>query len=339
MGFGIERWSASWTTGCTFLAATLVAVVGCGGGGGGGGTRALQGEAAVEAAAGVAVSTIIALAEFWPTSPGPEEADPCADGGQGRTTCDVTGDQSHWETSLSSCRRFLPEMGVTIFTDGNYAYVVDDPYACTEGLPDGAPVTLDVRDYTQRAVDDGGNELSRFSGHYIQTTTLRGEGCAGLNDTRVLDGTMQHRFVTAGLDIEITADQLTIDVDSYGEPCAVRVSPNGRLAVADHANGRRFGQIFGNAQVTFQEGFAAIDGDIANDCIGNAVFETLEPLYTDRLDECPIAGFIRVSFVDGARATVRFTDSGGVEIDYDDDGHPDKVAASCHDAALAECGG
>lgn len=329
------------------LAIVFTSVVGCNGGGAGN-QAPLQGEEAVEASAGVAVSTIIALSQFWPRNPGQTPADVCADGGERSASCNEVDGQSRFETTLSDCRAYTPDLGGTIFVDGYYVFVFDDPYACANGPAADAPQTFDVRGYTWRLIDDGGNELQSYSATFTQTTTLRGEGCWGPNQTRVVDGSIAERSTFSGLDLGLAADQLTVNVDSiptsvFGSPdirdCAVIIGADGRVAITDDANGRRFGQRFDAMTVTFLTEGEMIDGAVANDCIGNATFETIEPLSFNRIDECPVAGLIKVRFDDAPTAALRFTTAGGVEVDYDDDGQADKIVPSCRDAALAQCAG
>lgn len=331
------KWSRRLVCSRVVLAVLFTSAVGCSGGGDEG-PQTFVGEAAVEASAGVTVSTLAALLDFYGGRDVALGLHDCESGAVD-VTCNTSDGQSRLETRVSDCQFTFPGGDATFISDGDYAEVVNNPSACTEGFRDVTMWTLDVRDYTYRVLDADGDELESFKGTYTDTEQLRGEGCGGLNSTRVIDGSLQVHAQYSGQDTSLTAEHFELAFDTVGSPCAWRLTANGKLTIVDAANRRHFAQVFGNVGFTFDLGFTTIDGDVANDCIGNATIQTVEPVYLNQADACPTAGFVKVSLEDGTVATIRFTETGGVELDYDDDGQPDQVVASCHDAALTECAG
>jgi hypothetical protein len=74
-------------------------------------------------------------------------------------------------------------------------------------------------------------------------------------------------------------------------------------------------------------------------CLGRSIeLGTLELIFTPLDAPCPTQGVLAIADPDtGATATVTFTSVGGVEIDEDADGTPERVFESCRDPELNAC--
>ena len=70
---------------------------------------------------------------------------------------------------------------------------------------------------------------------------------------------------------------------------------------------------------------------------GAISFETVEPLVYAKNAQCASGGQMRVS-VEQGDALVSFTESGGIEVDYNADGSVEDTFKSCTDAKLKKCG-
>lgn len=78
------------------------------------------------------------------------------------------------------------------------------------------------------------------------------------------------------------------------------------------------------------------DGSVDTDCVGRVQVKTLETITIPNGGSCPTAGRIRVT-VSGVNHEVRYTSSGGVQIDLKGDGTIDDTLASCQDADEGSC--
>ncbi|MEO8604416.1 MAG: hypothetical protein ABI629_17730 [bacterium] len=77
-------------------------------------------------------------------------------------------------------------------------------------------------------------------------------------------------------------------------------------------------------------------GTVNSECAGAVAFETIEPLVYPANGDCGTGGKLRVT-VDGQDSLVTLTPSGGLELDYDDNGSVDDSFTSCTAASLARC--
>ncbi|MFN8642657.1 MAG: hypothetical protein U0802_13770 [Candidatus Binatia bacterium] len=78
-------------------------------------------------------------------------------------------------------------------------------------------------------------------------------------------------------------------------------------------------------------------GTVDTECTGAVSFETVEPLVYKKNADCASGGQMRVT-VEQGDALIRFTESGGIEVDYSADGSIDDTFRSCTDAKLKKCG-
>jgi hypothetical protein len=135
---------------------------------------------------------------------------------------------------------------------------------------------------------------------------------------------------------------LTLDLTSSGFPCVERITANGGFDVDDRTRGQSFSQTFDNLRITLTEQddgstLATLDGGLNASCAGNMMLQTLEPIRLELDAVCPSDGVLVVSRDDGATGRIHFTSTGGVEIDYGDDGTIDKAVPNCRDASLSQC--
>jgi len=79
-----------------------------------------------------------------------------------------------------------------------------------------------------------------------------------------------------------------------------------------------------------------IDGTVETACVGEVTIETREPIVSRSGASCPIGGLIYVATSE-VEALVRYTSSGGLEIDIDADDSVDESLDSCLDADSGNC--
>jgi hypothetical protein len=66
--------------------------------------------------------------------------------------------------------------------------------------------------------------------------------------------------------------------------------------------------------------------------------ETIEPPRLAAGEPCPhAAGLLHITLPNGAHSLTRYTENGGVELDFGADGEVDQTFASCTDSALSVC--
>ena len=151
------------------------------------------------------------------------------------------------------------------------------------------------------------------------------------SDVRIgMDGPtteVEHRFV------QFT--NFSVDLVASGEPCIVRAVLNGRVDRESRFTGERFSVTYSDFLITEGEqgqgGGALVtqDGTLHIDCLGDLEYEMIEPLRLVEGETCPTAGLLRITLPNGATNLTRYTKTGGVELDFDADGRPDKVLESC----------
>ena len=108
--------------------------------------------------------------------------------------------------------------------------------------------------------------------------------------------------------------------------------------------GEHFFAVYNDFVITEQEAesggvLVTQDGILTTDCLGDLLYETIEPLRLLEAGRCPTAGLLRITLPDGATSLTRYTEDGGIELDFDEDGEPDKVLESCTDPSLNLCKG
>lgn len=112
------------------------------------------------------------------------------------------------------------------------------------------------------------------------------------------------------------------------------------LTIEASGAGRNVNGSFDVSQTITQnaDGSTMVDasGSVDTQCTGAVSFETVEPLVYGADAACATGGLIRVVVAQGD-ALVRFTASGGIEVDYKADGSVDETFKSCTDAKLKKC--
>lgn len=170
---------------------------------------------------------------------------------------------------------------------------------------------------------------------------LRGDG------TRFISGVQ--RTVISDDQGDVVFDQqsaadVSIDVSSSleSEGCAVEARLNGVLTSNDFNAGVDFTaeySEFAVSQLPTDDGLLlGLDGTVSTDCVGDVTVQTLEPLRLPAGAECPTGGSLE-ALVSGGSATVNYTASGGVELDYGSDGSIDDTFDSCEELTSDTCTG
>jgi hypothetical protein len=162
-----------------------------------------------------------------------------------------------------------------------------------------------------------------------------------LDGHRLVQGTLDVRIPDDGLDLSLDARDLDFQIASSGSPCRQSFVANGNLEVDDRNAAQRFSERFDEAVFEVSGAGAvaqlSISGLVSSDCIGEVEFVSDQPLRIDPAAECPLGGALGLSFADDTTHAVRFTATGGLEIDIGADEVVDTSVPSCRDQSLARC--
>jgi hypothetical protein len=345
--------------------ATLLFLGGCGGGSdGGGGTVMLEGSEAVEGSVGVGLSTGVSLSALFLEvelsideamtgsagnlaradsggGAGVQEV-PCELGGSRSTACEVDArnGKSTIDLEFSDCRSAVDSTRRRN-RDGHVRLVVLDPIVCIRGsLLEDIPFSLEFDGFRSRITDESGGQLAAFTANLTEHVTLASGGCLTSNGNRSANGSLDVEIADLGIDLSLEVTDLRFDVGSAGSPCEQTIVASGSMKVDDRANRLRFSQLLDETEITVAvdgtDTLVRIDGEIDNDCLGSVDLSTIAPVRLTAANGCPVAGSFLVALSGGAASGVDFR-SGGVDLDFGDDGSTDKSVASCRDASLAQC--
>jgi hypothetical protein len=169
---------------------------------------------------------------------------------------------------------------------------------------------------------------------------IRGDG------RRFIDGVLQ-QFQSDGsgnilVDIESDVHALDIAVGSTPEPdgCTVATALRGSVTNADVRVGTQFTTDFTDFHVVQhpQAGalFLGLNGTVGTDCLGNVTLSTVEPVRIAPGDACFTAGRLETQLGDGT-ASVTYTGSAGVDLDFGADGSVDQHFTTCTDVPADKC--
>jgi len=329
----------------------LAATAGCGGGGssGDGGSLPtpvvpLSDAEATEAASGAVLTITAALVALASEPPGVAvpNAAARASGPAGRAVLCANGgvlvarcSGSVITSTAHECELIDDASGTGITVDGRLSVAVGARGVCRTG-----EIPLDaVRTYRfthfQAVVRDAGAVVETFAApRLVQTVRPLAGGCAAGQAEHRLDGRLLIRR-RDGTDLRVDMRALRLGLHLDGTPCAPRVTADGRAEIADHAAGRFVRAAFAGLTVS---GSAAIgyriDGAAMLDCLGAFSVATEAPLVLAA--PCADAGALRFQLPSRATARSRF-DAGGILLDADGDGAPERSVDSCIDTSLASC--
>jgi len=133
----------------------------------------------------------------------------------------------------------------------------------------------------------------------------------------------------------------SVDLVAAGSPCFMRATLNGQLEWREQDRTVQLTTVYNDFRITEREDGDGVlvtqDGSLTTDCVGDLEYETLEPLRLTAGATCPTAGLLRITLPDGATSLTRYTETGGVELDFGADGEVDQVFETCTDPDFAQC--
>ncbi len=328
---------------------------GCGGGSGDGGrgpVEVLQGDAAIQAAAGVVITMTSALDALL-GSAAAMQAGARSGIGSGRSSravrvdcplggvidgdCREDGGRTFVTTASQNCGVVDDETGLTAIANGRLDATYEATGICGRSVPEGVAVTFSFADYREELLQDGSVVGTSETRRLTQVSRPALGGCSE-NDGEVrLDGDLRTRDASG--DFEIRMHSLSMDIVSSGNPCTESVDAAGDIDVADLQRGSRFAGLMEGVRMTRRvalDGLTeiSVDGEADIDCLGRLRIRTTAALALS--GSCPIEGAMDVVVGDLAEARVEFGTS-GVAFDYQVDGVADFEAAICGSDAIASC--
>ena len=336
------------TIGLAISALTALAACGGGGGDGGGSTSPPLAEPqASEAVAAAVLSAASVVVELAADPPAAEDVGrgttgvaiaraSCPGGGSLSGTCVLRHSGSTVRSVLRHCQLVDEATGLHVTVDGRLT--VQTPYNVCEssgfrsapcariGSTTSAPSSATARASSRRSLP---NDLLRPS---CRSRGMREGRCDARSRRRVGGAAPRRRQRRA------TRSRPAPRAARQRIGWSVRPAHRGERSADDR---RPFGvapqrgRLDGLAvEVDADGGMRRVDGGFALDCVPAFTIATDEPLAPG--DVCPAAGALTLQRADESRGTIRFVD-GGVRIDADADGTPERVAADCRAPALAQC--
>jgi hypothetical protein len=123
------------------------------------------------------------------------------------------------------------------------------------------------------------------------------------------------------------------------------------LDIENHTTGERVNQVFHDLLLTWVtvgdnvsavtvKGSMTSAPSVFTDCFGGADFETLQALRIDPTGQipCPTAGLVQVT-LPGSVSRIQYTPNGGVQVDLNADGQPDRFFDRCNSPDIVLCRG
>jgi hypothetical protein len=266
---------------------------------------------------------------------------PCEGGGTQDVSCTATETSSHLSGVFSNCVDDTSGVYTTTI-NGSITVDVQDPLACGyKGLPDSVGVTIAFDNFSIVVKDSQEVTVDSFTADLTIVMEPSGAGCDGQDGTIRINGTMDRLSLLEGLDISLAADNLIIvkSTIAEGDTCSSILLINGGAALS---NGQQsFSNDFVDLRYLVKDLLTyfsiTVNGTVSTNCTGALTYETILPILANPDDECPFAGTLRVVLADDTLAKIFFTDSGGVTLDYPEDGTPDDDHSSCEDSDIAQC--
>ncbi|HSP95838.1 MAG TPA: hypothetical protein VL049_01160 [Candidatus Dormibacteraeota bacterium] len=325
--------------------ATLIALVACGGGGEDGQAppAVLDEVQASEAIAAAALRVAGALTELADDRMAVDQLGRASFGGgclHGTLTgsCGMGHRVNTLRVSARHCQLLDAVSGLRLTVEGRLT--VTTPFAIC-GLGGLIPLEA-VRtyrfDHFSATVEDGAGVVEAFAAERLVETLLPlRTGCDQGDATIDLDGTMSAQR-RGGLDAALRATDLHLERRGSGSAgaCTRTIEARGGVAVDDRSAGRTAGADLDGltVEVDAAGGLRRIDGGFALGCARPLTIATDQPLVAG--DGCPSAGMLELERRDGSRGFVDLA-AGGLRVDADGDGTPDRVTADCRDLDIATC--
>jgi hypothetical protein len=282
-------------------------------------------------AAAVAKDRVLAVAGGGPI--------PCPGGGSQEVSCTPTETSSHLSGVFTNCVE--TSGGYFTTTNGSITMDVQDPLACGyKGFPDSVAVTIAFNNFSVVVKDSQDVTIDTFTANMTIVMEPTGAGCEGQDGTIRINGTMNAVSVLEALNIQITADNLTLTQTTVpGDPCTSVLAVTGGAVLSDGEE--TFSETFVDFVVTTMDfgtyDCVTVDGTVSTNCTGSLTYDTVESVYTNTGADCPYAGVVRVTLGDDTVAEIVFTKGGGVTFDYPVDGTVDDTFATCDDANITTC--
>jgi hypothetical protein len=252
---------------------------------------------------------------------------------------------------------FDDDVGRVVTLEGLFTLASDTADVCTGAIPVGASFAASLNNFTQdvRSADGSFSHTFQELTEVFEVTSggcttasqldplgfgIRGDG------SRFIDGELrQSQGDGLGNILVDTASRvhgLEIAVGSTQEPdgCTVGAALNGSLTSADFRVGRQSTTDFTDFHVAqlLQSGalFLGLNGTVGTDCLDDVTLSTIEPVRIAPGDTCLSAGRLEVQRGDGT-ASVTYTQSGGLDLDFGADGSVDQRFATCTDVPADQC--
>lgn len=265
----------------------------------------------------------------------------CSGGGTAEEQCDVAEGVATAAITFDNCIESGEEGTITL--DGAVSIAVDRPAFCVTGeVEEGDAVTLAFNDMTAVLRDPTEAVVESFAADITMSFLDEGPGCAGDDASFMMNGTMSSMSAGGATDFDLVVNNLLVAVSSAGEPCVVTLQIDGSMSVDDAAGERALSQSFDDFAMTFtalpnDRVAFTLDGALDVECVGNVMFETVEPVIFVGFAECPADGLVEVTLENGVKARIGFTTEGGIELDHGADGSVEQTFPSCHHDDIEDC--
>jgi hypothetical protein len=238
--------------------------------------------------------------------------------------------------------------GTTVTLNGTIALVgAQSGQVCFIGLPNTASLT--IPSLTVVSEGAGGTVTATFTG-VNGSITLSGSDpeCTYNTVTAQLSGFMHVETEDpAGTTLNVTNATFTnttiaMVAEQFGEKCDPVIYTTTINGAASFTTGENtFAGTYTNYAMrndrTSGTSMLTVSGTIDSECFGTPVqFATHTPLTAGNAGGCPLGGEVDVSH-DGTTDRIRYTDTGGVEIDKGNNGSVDDSFDSCLKPQLFQC--
>ncbi|MCZ6793149.1 MAG: hypothetical protein O7J95_06000 [Planctomycetota bacterium] len=290
---------------------------------------------ALEVAATMAKASMDALGRLLDVDPPPEQ---CPEGGVVDSVCDGRRDISVFSLNFDACEPMDPAPDVSPSINGTVEITVDQPTACESMNRVGTEETIFF--YRELSVTSAGASREVVERQHFDGLVVSDE-LAPSAEALVYSGSFDFFSDGQGVDITTAAIDLSLLLDPAMGGGDQITAVSGRLEVAQMATGVTITQDYDNfvliQSVDMMTGdrTVTLQGNATTDCLGPVTYTTVDPVVFLAGQSCPSSGLLEV--VQGSQTSlVRFTSSGGVELDRGGDGTVDKVFSSCSDLRVRQ---